>query len=68
MCNFLKKLTGFFKKSVKTAVPDDGNPPRALVLTKLIDYFRFEVGHEKLFVVIFVVICRSRPHCNKSPH
>ena len=27
----------FFKKSVKTAVPDDGRPPRALVLTKLVD-------------------------------
>ena len=27
----------FFKKSVKTAVPEDGRPPRALVLTKLVE-------------------------------
>ena len=27
----------FFKESVKTAVPDDGRPPRALVLTKLVE-------------------------------
>ena len=27
----------FFKKSVKTAAPEDGRPPRALVLTKLVE-------------------------------
>ena len=30
-------LGGFFKKSVKTAVPDDVNPSGALVLTKLVE-------------------------------
>ena len=33
-----------FKKSVKTAVPDAGNPPGALVLTKLAESSRFGVG------------------------
>ena len=36
----------FFKKSVKTAVPEDGRPPGALVLTKLIEWYRFEVGDD----------------------
>ena len=27
----------FFQKSVETAVPDDGNPPGALILTKLVE-------------------------------
>ena len=31
-------LKCFFKKSVKTAVPEDGNPPRAFVLTKLLEW------------------------------
>ena len=49
-------MTRFFKKSVKTAVPDDGNPPGALVLTKLVEWHRFGVGDEKLiFVVVFIV-------------
>ena len=34
----------FFKKSVKTAVPDDGNRPGALVLTKLVEWYRFVGG------------------------
>ena len=33
--------------SVKTAVPEDGMPPGALVLTKLVEWYRFEVGHKK---------------------
>ena len=45
----------FFKKSAKTAVPDDGNPPGALVLTKLVEWYRFEVGDEKsVFVDLFL--------------
>ena len=36
-----------FKKSVKSAVPDDGNPPGALVWTKLSEWYRFGVGDEK---------------------
>ena len=44
---------------VETAVPEGGNPPGALVLTKLIEWYRFEVGHEKRFFVIFVT-CGSR--------
>ena len=35
-----------FRKKVKTAVPDDGNPPGALVLTKLVEWHQFEVGDE----------------------
>ena len=48
----------FFKKSVKTAVPEDGNPPGALVLTKLVEWSRFGVGDEKSFFAIFCfVVC-----------
>ena len=43
----------FFKKSVKTAVPEDARLPRALVLTKLIEWYRFGVGDEKSFVCFF---------------
>ena len=57
-------LGRFFKKSLKTAVPDDGNPPGALVLTKLTEWHRFEVGREKVFFEIFVT-CRSRVICKK---
>ena len=39
-----------FQKSLKTAVPDDGNPTRALVLTKLVEWYRFELGHIKVFL------------------
>ena len=35
-----------FNKSVKAAVPDDGNCPGALVSTKLVERYRFEVGHK----------------------
>ena len=38
------KIVKFFKNSVKTAVPEDGNAPGALVLTKLVEWYRFEVG------------------------
>ena len=31
----------FLKKSVKMMVPDDGRPPRALTLTKSVEYNRF---------------------------
>ena len=54
------------QKSVKTAVPDAGNPPGALVLTKLVEWYRFEVGHEKLFFVIFVT-CRGGQRSNFGP-
>ena len=37
----------FFKKSVKTAVPEDGRPPGALVSTKLVEWYRLEV--EQIF-------------------
>ena len=55
----------FFKKSVKTAVPDVGNRNRALVLTKLVEWYRFEVGREQLFFVIFCDLQMSR-HLQKS--
>ena len=44
----------FSKTIVKTAVPEDGNPPGALVLTKLVQWYRFEAGDEKSFFVIFL--------------
>ena len=37
LADLVRICTSFFKKSVKTAVPDDGRPPRALVLTKLVE-------------------------------
>ena len=43
----------FFTKSVKTAVPGDRNPPRALVLTNLVEYSRCEVGHKKYLLCFF---------------
>ena len=48
---FMEGILGcFFKDSVKTAVPGDGKPPGALVLTKLIEWYRFGVGREKSFL------------------
>ena len=44
----------FFKKSVKTAVPEDGNPPGALVLTKLVELYRFGVGDENSCFCVFL--------------
>ena len=41
-------------KSVKTAVPDDGRPPGALVLTKLVGWYRFKVGQKKVKKILFV--------------
>ena len=38
-------LVVLFKKPIKTAVPGDDRPPGALVLTKLNESSRFEVGH-----------------------
>ena len=55
----------FFKKLVKTVALDDGRPPGALVLTKLIEWHRFEVGQKKTFFVTFVT-CRSRVICKKD--
>ena len=43
-------------KSVKTAVPDDG-PPGAIVLTKLVEESRFEVGDDKLLFFCGCVLC-----------
>ena len=40
----------FFKKTVKTAVPEDGSPPGALVLAKEVEWYRFGVGDEKSFL------------------
>lgn len=40
--------TGLGEKWVQTAVPDNGWPPGALVLTKRIEYIRFEV--EDIFI------------------
>ena len=51
MCNYWKS---FFKKIGQTAVPEDGNPPRALVVTKLVEWYRFEVGHKKVFFVTII--------------
>ena len=48
-------LKCFFKKCVKTAVPKDGNHPGALVLTKLVEWYRFGVGDEKSFLWFFVL-------------
>ena len=45
----------FFNKSVKTAVAEDRNPPGALVLTKPVEWYRFEVGHENNCLRLFVV-------------
>ena len=36
----------FFKKLVKAAVPEDGNRPGTLVLTKLVEQSRFEIGDD----------------------
>ena len=44
----------FFKKSVKTAVPDARKPPGALVSTKLVERYRFGTGHNFLFFVSFL--------------
>ena len=50
------KKPRFFKKSVKTAVPGDRNPPGALVLTKLIEWYRFGIGDKThMFVLVFIV-------------
>ena len=43
------KKTCVFKKSIETAVPDDGHTPGALVLQKVIAWYRFGVGDEKSF-------------------
>ena len=58
----------FFKKSVKTAVLDDGRPPRALVLSKLIEWYRFEVGDDKGFFCDFCDLQKSRHLQKKSRH
>ena len=50
----------FFKKLVKTAVLDDGRPSGALVLAKLVEWYRFEVGDGKSFFVIFDVLSSER--------
>ena len=58
LCFAFLFLKYFFKKLVKTAVPEDGRPPRALVLTKLVEETRFEVGDEKTFFDFFCrVLC-----------
>ena len=46
----------FSKKSIKTAVLEDGHPPGALVLTKLIEWYRFGVGDEKSLLAILVAL------------
>ena len=43
-----------FVFSVKPAVPDDGSPPGAPVLTKLLEWCRFGVG-ENWFCVVLVL-------------
>ena len=45
----------FFKKSVKTAVLEDGRRPGALVSTKLSEWYRFGVGHD--FFLSFLLWC-----------
>ena len=44
-----------------TAAPEDGRPPGALVLTKLVEWYRFEVGLKKnVIFVIFRGVCCVR--------
>ena len=46
----------FFKQLVKTAVPEDGNPPGALVSTKLVEWYRFGAGDEKSFCDLLCIV------------
>ena len=46
-----------FRKSVKTAVPDDRNFSGALVLTKLVEWYRFGVGDEQQEIGRWTNIC-----------
>ena len=50
-CLFL--LRGVF---VETAVPDDGKLPGALVLTKLVEWYRCGVGDEKSVLNVFGIV------------
>ena len=53
----------YFNKSIKTAVPDNRRRPEALVLTKLSEGSRFEVGDKSIFSVssdrfrVFLAAC-----------
>ena len=49
-----------FCSTVETAILDDGNLPRALVLTKLIEWYRFEVGDENSIFVFFCFLSSER--------
>ena len=57
MSCFLCSLGRCFQKMVKeTAAPDGRRPPGALVLTKLVEWYRFEVGDEKSFFFFFCLL------------
>ena len=47
------ELKNKFGATTQTAVLDDGNPTGALVVTKLVEQSRFEVGDEKSFLEDF---------------
>ena len=47
-------------KSPKTAAPNDGRPPRALVLQNLSDWSRSEVGRNILFLISYI-FCQILP-------
>ena len=64
----LSDLVVFFRifpKLVTTAVPADGRPPGALVLAKLVEWYRFEVGQKNVFCFDFCGLQKSR-HLPKS--
>ena len=53
----------FFKKSVKTPVPHDGNPPRSISFDETISkYSRFEVGDKIVFPPAACELEGSRKH------
>ena len=47
----------FFSDSVKAAVLDDGRPPEALVLTKLVEESRLQVRHTFFLRFLFSLWC-----------
>ena len=53
-CDFV-----FAKIGQNTAVPDEGRPPGALVLTKLVGWYRFGVGDKTCFCHFFVIVLSS---------
>ena len=50
------------KRTFPSTSRSTGTPPRALVLAKLVERYRFEVGQEQVFFAVSVT-CRSRIIC-----